>query len=220
MLVPRRTPSSTSNLTWVSRRFPSPSRSTRVNSMGATPACRRPLSMAAAARSWERTAKASWASRLTLNSLATASAVSPMPQYQSGFSWATRAFGTMRQPPIGMHDMLSVPPAITSSCMPVRILAVAMAMVSSPLEQYRFTVMPGTFSVSSPMSEIRRPTFRPCSASGEALPTITSWMRLGSNSGREATRWRTTCAARSSGRTSRRVPLVALPTALRDPAMM
>ena len=79
------------------------------------------------------------------------------------------AFGTIRQPPIGMHDMLSVPPAITSSCMPVRILAVAIAMVSSPLEQYRFTVMPGTFSVSSPMSEIRRPTFRPCSASGRGV---------------------------------------------------
>jgi len=103
--------------------------------MGATPACSRPLSMAAAARSWERTAKASWASRLTLKSLATASAVKPMPQYHSGFSWATRALGTIRQPPIGMHDMLSVPPAMISSCMPVRILAVAMAMVSSPLEQ-------------------------------------------------------------------------------------
>ena len=88
--------------------------------------------MAAAARRWLSAAKASCSSRPTLKSFATASAVSPMPQYQSGFAFATRALGTMRHPPKGIGDMVSMPPARMQSASPAWIFAEAMAMVSKP----------------------------------------------------------------------------------------
>src|SRR5690606_34774196 len=116
-------------------------------------------------------ANASCSSRETLKSFATASAVSPIPQYQVGFSFQVFGLGTMRQPPMAMTDMDSTPPAMMQSAMPASIFALAMAMVSSPEEQYRLTVMPGTLSVSNPINEIMRPTFNPCSASGVAFPT-------------------------------------------------
>jgi hypothetical protein len=39
--------------------------------------------------------------------------------------------------------ILSVPPAMIHSAIPILIFAVAIAMVSSPEAQYLFTVMPG-----------------------------------------------------------------------------
>ena len=58
-----------------------------------------------------------------------------MPQYHSGLCLATRALGTMRHPPNGMGDIVSMPPATMQSAMPAWILADAMAMVSNPLAQ-------------------------------------------------------------------------------------
>src|SRR3546814_16641712 len=81
--------------------------------------------------------KASWSSRLTLYSLATASAVSPIPQYQSGWFLATSGLGTSFQPPNGMPDMTSTPPAIMASAMPDLILATAVALGSRPEAQDR-----------------------------------------------------------------------------------
>ena len=133
--VPRRTPSSVSMMCWRSWRFSLSSRYTSLTVMGAMPDAKAPLSMAAAARAWLSTAKASWSSREMLNSLATASAVNPMPQYHSGLFLATRALGTMRHPPKGMGVMVSMPPAMMQSAMPAWILAEAMAMVSRPLAQ-------------------------------------------------------------------------------------
>ena len=89
------------------------------------------------------------------------------------------------------------------SAMPAAILADAMAMVSNPEAQYLFTVMPATFSVPNPMSEINLPTFKPCSASGMALPTITSLMRSLSRLGSSAINDFITSAAKSSGRVKR-----------------
>ena len=86
--------------------------------MGAMPALNRPLSIAAAALMWLSVAKMSWSSLLTLNSFATASAVNPIPQYHSGFSLATRAFGTSLHPPNGIGDMVSIPPASMQSAIP------------------------------------------------------------------------------------------------------
>ena len=59
--------------------------------------------------------------------------------------------------------MHSTPPAIIHFAIPLFILAFAIAMVSNPEEQYLFTVIPGTFMVSSPIKEIIRPIFNPCS---------------------------------------------------------
>ncbi len=86
--------------------------------MGAMPGANRPASIAAAARKWLLSAKASCASRLTSKSLATASAVSPIPQYQSGLALAMRALGTIRHPPKGIGDIDSIPPAKMQSARP------------------------------------------------------------------------------------------------------
>ena len=82
---------------------------------------------------------------------------------------------------MAITDIDSTPPAIIQSAIPALIFALAMAIVSNPEEQYLFTVIPGTLSVSKPINEIIRPTLSPCSASGVALPTITSSTRVGSN---------------------------------------
>ena len=49
-----------------------------------------------------------------------------------------------------------------------------MAIVSRPEAQYLFTVTPATSFVFKPINAINLAIFKPCSASGVALPTITS----------------------------------------------
>ena len=100
--------------------------------MGTISSLNLPSLMALIAFSWECSANLSCSSRLTLNSLATASAVRPIPQYQFGFSLPTFAFGTILHPPIAIIDMDSAPPAMIQSAIPASILAFAMAMVSKP----------------------------------------------------------------------------------------
>mmetsp|Transcript_9402 Transcript_9402/g.12796 ORF Transcript_9402/g.12796 Transcript_9402/m.12796 type:complete len:311 (-) Transcript_9402:77-1009(-) len=193
-------PSSVSTMLVFSCRFSFSSKKMCFTSTGTISSLNRPDLMAAMAFSCEFTAKISCSSRETPNSLATASAVKPIPQYQFGFSFPTFGFGTIRQPPIAMVDMDSTPPAKIQSAIPASIFAVAMAIVSNPEEQYRFTVMPGTFTESNPIKEIIRPTFKPCSASGVAFPTITSSIRSLSNCGTSFMMCFTTSAAKSSGR--------------------
>jgi hypothetical protein len=60
-----------------------------------------------------------------------------------------------------------------------------------------------------------RATFIPCSASGMAQPTMTSLMSLPSTPGARRRTSLMTAAAMSSGRTVRRAPFGALPTAVR-----
>ena len=86
-------------------------------------------------------------------------------------------------PVIGTELILSAPPAMMQSAIPACILAVAIPMVSSPDEQKRFTVTPGTSTMFKPINEINRAMFRPCEPSGMALPTMTSSMRFLSKSG-------------------------------------
>ena len=114
--------------------------------------------------------------------------------------------------------MHSTPPAMIHSAMPFCILAFAIAIVSNPEEQYLFTVIPGTFIVSNPIKEIILPIFNPCSASGVALPQITSSIFSLSNSGIDATRCLITSAAKSSGRVNLNTPYPDFPTAERYPA--
>ena len=104
------------------------------------------------------------------------------------------------------------------SAIPLCIFAFAMAMVSSPEEQYLFTVIPGTFIVSNPIKEIIRPMFSPCSASGVAFPQITSSILSLSNSGTDATKCLITSAAKSSGRVNLKTPFPDFPTADLYPA--
>ena len=143
-----------------------------------------------------------------------------MPQYHSGLFLAMSALGTNFHPPNGIPDITSTPPAIMQSAMPERILAVAIAIVSKPEAQYLFTVTPGTLSVSRPIKEIIRATFKPCSPSGVALPTITSSISSFSKFGNWETMCLITSAARSSARVKRKTPRGALPTAVRYAAMM
>ena len=152
--------------------------------------------------------------------LATASAVKPIPQYQSGCSFPTLEFGTILQPPIAITDIDSTPPAIMQSAIPDSIFAVAIAIVSKPEEQYLLTVIPGTLSVSNPIKEIIRPTFNPCSASGVALPTITSSILSLSNCGTVDIKCLITSAAKSSGRENLNPPLPAFPIADLKPVTM
>ena len=57
--------------------------------------------------------------------------------------------------------MLSAPPAMIHSAIPACILAVAMAIVSTPEEQNLLTVTPGTSTLFNPIKEIKRPMFSP-----------------------------------------------------------
>ena len=50
------------------------------------------------------------------------------------------------EPPMGMWDMDSTPPAMMTSDQPMLILAVASAMACTPEEQKRLTVIPETGS--------------------------------------------------------------------------
>src|ERR1051325_6627293 len=62
--------------------------------------------------------------------------------------------------------------------------------------------------------------FNPCSASGIAFPTITSSIFSLSRFGTCARTCLITCAARSSGRRKRNIPLEAFPTGERSPAII
>jgi hypothetical protein len=64
-------------------------------------------------------------------------------------------------------------------------------------------------------SEIKRPTFKPCSASGMAFPTITSSIRVLSKFGICAIIYSMVSAANSSGLLKRNKPFGAFPTAVR-----
>ena len=123
--------------------------------------------MAAAARSWLRSANASWSARLTLKSVATFSAVSgieSMPYFAfiSGLTkrqpivvssiFATRENALSALPMTnGARVMLSTPPAIISAVSPLLMARAAMAMASRLEPHRRFTVVPDT-SCGNPAS--------------------------------------------------------------------
>ncbi len=120
----------------------------------------RPSRIAALARWWLRRANASWSSREILYSSAT---FSPVSGIDSVPYFALNA-GLMKRQPIvvsssfsdrekaesdlpttnGARDMLSTPPAMTSSASPLLIARAALATASIDEPQRRFTVEPGT----------------------------------------------------------------------------
>ena len=82
--------------------------------------------------------------------------------------------GDILNPPIGTWLMLSTPPAMISSLMPLKIRWAAMAMASRPEAQKRFTVTAGTESGRPARWHAMRATFMPCGPSGMAQPRTTS----------------------------------------------
>ena len=114
-------------------------------------------------------------------------------------------------------DIDSVPPAIIQSAIPVLIFAVAIAILSKPLAQYLLIVIPGT-SMPKAFAAIILPNCNPCSASGTALPTITSSTNFGSTAGKVFIKPFMTSMANSSERMNLKPPFLLFVTAVLKPA--
>ena len=114
-------------------------------------------------------------------------------------------------------DIDSVPPAIIHSAIPVLIFAVAIAILSKPLAQYLLIVIPGT-SIPKAFAAIILPNCNPCSASGTALPTITSSTNFGSTAGKVFIKPLMTSMANSSERMNLKPPFLLFVTAVLKPA--
>ena len=100
----------------------------------------------------------------------------------------------------------STPPVSTSDASPHSIARLPAIAASSDEAHRRFTVTPG-IDVGSPASSTAiRATLRFSSPAPFALPKTTSSIAAGSSSGERSTIARTTCAARSSGRTPASAP--------------
>src|SRR5215831_2431142 len=121
-------------------------------------------------------------------------------------------------PVIGTLDMLSTPPATTTSAEPKAMCCAACATACRPEAQKRLTVTPAVSIGRPPRSAAMRATFRPCSPSGIAQPRTTSSTSAGDRVGSLASAARITCPASSSGRVRARAPFPARPTALRTAA--
>src|SRR6266571_8978826 len=126
--------------------------------------------------------------------------------------------GDIRKPPIGTWLMLSVPPAITISDMPLRMRCAATEIASRPEAQKRFTVTPGTVSGKPARWQAMRAIFIPCAPSGMAQPRTKSSTWSAEICGTRARAPLMASAARSSGRTVRIFPFGALPTGVRAAA--
>ena len=102
--------------------------------------------------------------------------------------------------------MDSTPAQTKASPAPIAIAPAAMCTACIDEPQNRLTVVAAARSGSPARKPIRRATFRPCSPSGKAQPTITSSIACGSIRVRSISA-ATTWAASSSGRTRARLPL-------------
>ena len=147
---------------------------------------KKPALCAACQRSCERSAKASWSARDTLNSAATFSAVSgiesmPYCCFISGLTkrqpMVVSSTFTLRENALsalaitnGARVMLSTPPAIISSASPDAIVRAHIATASRPEPHRRLMVAPAT-SVGRPASSAAmRATLRLSSPAPLAQP--------------------------------------------------
>ncbi len=121
---------------------------------------------------------------------------------------------------MGTMLMDSAPPATMTFACPAMMRSAARAIACRPEEQKRLMVMAEVSTGRPARSEAIRATFIPCSASGMAQPRITSSISLTSRPLARAMASLIAAAARSSGRVARRVPLGALPTAVRTELTM
>src|SRR5436190_7736291 len=183
---------------------------------------KRPASAASAQRCCDRSAKASWSSRVTAHRSATFSPVSPIDS--SGNFAARRGFGNsqprvvsyaVRSPrgnalsgfPItsGARDIDSTPPATKRSPSPAATAWQAETTAERPDAQRRFTVTPATDSGKPARRTAIRATFRLSSPAWFAQPKYTSSISAGSAPAR-STAAVITVAAKSSGRTAASAP--------------
>ena len=118
-------------------------------------------------------------------------------------------------PPIGIIDIVSSPPPIATSALPVLMRSAAIAIDCKPDEQKRLIVIALVSTGSPARMAAARATFIPCSASGIAHPMITSSISDASRPGTRASASLITAPPISSGRVFRNVPFGALPTAVR-----
>src|SRR5579859_6878431 len=131
-----------------------------------------------------------------------------------------RGFKLGLNPPIGTRDMLSMPPATTTSPRPSIMLCAAIFTACKLEAQKRLTVVPPTVSGRPASATTRRARFIPCSPSGKAQPRITSSISARSSCGTRSTAALTASAARSSARTSLSAPLLARPIGVRTALTM
>src|SRR5687768_14428376 len=87
--------------------------------------------------------------------------------------------------------MDSTPPATNTSPSPATMRCAASAMVCSPDEQNRFTVMPGTLIGQPARMAIWRAMFQPVAPSGLAQPMTTSSTSSASTFARSSAAWTT-----------------------------
>src|SRR5579883_336395 len=121
---------------------------------------------------------------------------------------------------MGTRDILSTPPATTTSPNPNMMLCAAILTACKLDAQKRLTVTPAAVSGSPASAPTRRARFMPCSPSGKAQPIITSSIKARSRLGTRSTAARTARAARSSARTSSSAPLPARPIGVRTALTM
>ena len=181
-----------------------------------------PLSHAAAAASWERSANSSWSSRVTPSRSRSCSVASPSETVHApGISGLTSrhpsAVETSSAFPAGNarlgfcitqgeRDIDSTPPTSTTSDSPSAICREPVIVASRLEPQSRFTVVAGTDTGSPASSPAIRATLRLSSPAPLALPSTISSTCAGSSSGLRSTTVRSTSAARSSGRVPASAP--------------
>ena len=98
----------------------------------------------------------------------------------SGYSLLNLGLGIGLNPVIGILVIDSTPPAIKASPAPIDILPTASCIACIDEPQNLFIVTPGTVSGKSLRNVIILAKLNPCSASGNAVPTIKSSINIGS----------------------------------------
>ena len=184
-----------------------PSRSTTVNRLLA----KRFSLIACSALCWLWRAKASQSARVKPSMVAMRSAEMPCGTWVS-FCRRCMLLPSMPPPsePIGTRDMLSTPPATTSSCWPDITPMAAKLNAWAPEPQKRFRVTPVAVSGQPAVSTALRPTLAPCSPTSLTQPTTTSSTSSVRRPVRRAS-WFRTWASSSWGCMLERAPLPALP---------
>jgi hypothetical protein len=146
---------------------------------------------------------------------AAAVAVRAFASSKTGFSVS----GRVSLLPLTARLTVSTPAEMNTSPSPARIACIAILVVCNDDEQYRVIVAPGSWSYPS-RTATTRARLNPDSPPGCPQPSRRSSMASGSSCGTWSSAARTTVAARSSGRMSRRLPLKARPMGERAAATM
>ena len=185
----------------VSVRIPS---SWASSGSGTISSASRPSAVAAAARSWERSASMSCAARVTSRRTFSASDSSPIPtppieQYRPSWTMRSRIGSSgERCTACGARLMESKPPTSTQSASPSRTMPAASATDVMLARQTSLIVVPGVARATPPRIAAWRAGFWPFAA----CRTLPRRMWSGTRPGQRSSVSRTACAPRSMGSTS------------------